>query len=145
MATDHVSNSSAAAEQPITDAKDVDKDEPIVINVNSASISEWPTSWIPDLNITVADRDILSSSCAWLTDSLINAAQILMKKENPLVSGLQNVNFGLTNNFDVQTGEFVQILHTGKATGTSYLQLEINIQKLMYSTVCTVIVLTRAR
>ena len=37
-----------------------------------------------------------------------------MKKENPLVSGLQNVNLGLTNNFDIQTGEFVQILHTGQ-------------------------------
>ena len=66
------------------------------------------------LLFTVADRDILKHSSGWLTDSLINAAQILIKKKHPLISGLQNVNFGITNSFDVQTSEFIQILHTGQ-------------------------------
>ena len=43
----------------------------------------------------------------------MNAAQTILKKENPFVSGLQNVNLGLNNDYDVETGEFVQILHNG--------------------------------
>ena len=53
--------------------------------------------------------EILTSSCA---DSKINAAQILIKRGNPLVSGLQNVILELTNTFDIQTREFIQLLHT---------------------------------
>ena len=90
---------------------------PIVIDSDNyclPSTSEWPTSWIPELDITQADKDVLTSSCAWLTDSIINAAQILIKKGNPLINGLQNVNLGLTNTFEIQTGEFIQILHTGQ-------------------------------
>ena len=36
-----------------------------------------------------------------------------MKKANPLVSGLQSVVFGNTMSFDIEPGEFVQILHNG--------------------------------
>ena len=63
--------------------------------------------------------EILTSSCAWLTDSKINAAQILIKRGNPLVSGLQNVILELTNTFDIQTREFIQLLHT---TGQGHWQ-----------------------
>jgi hypothetical protein len=119
-----------AIEQTITDAKEnnasstinlcLTKEEvhvtPIMIDADNCapSTSQWPTSWIPDLNITQADKDILTSSCAWLTDSIVNAAQMLIKRGNALVSGLQNVNLGLTNTFDVQAREFIQILHTGQ-------------------------------
>jgi hypothetical protein len=77
-----------AIEQTITDAKEnnasstinlcLTKEEvhvtPIMIDADNCapSTSQWPTSWIPDLNITQADKDILTSSCAWLTDSIIN-------------------------------------------------------------------------
>ena len=63
--------------------------------------------------------EILTRTCAWLTDSKINAAQILIKRGNPLVSGLQNVILELTNTFDIQTREFIQILHT---TGQGHWQ-----------------------
>ena len=36
-----------------------------------------------------------------------------MKKANPAVPGLQDVVCGLMMNFDVEPGEFIQILHTG--------------------------------
>ena len=50
---------------------------------------------------------------AWLTDSIINAVQTLLKKANPLMSGLQSVVLGNTMSFDIEPGEFVQILHNG--------------------------------
>ena len=51
---------------------------------------------------------------AWITDNIINAAQKLLKKANPILPGLQDVACGLTINFDVHPGEFVQILHVGE-------------------------------
>ena len=70
--------------------------------------------WIPELGLKQSDREILLSHTAWLNDVNINAAQKLLKKANPAVPGLQNVARGLTMNFDVEPGEFVQILHTGQ-------------------------------
>ena len=90
------------------------EDNCIVIDDSQSGKSEWPTSWIPSLNMTQSDKAILKSSNAWLSDSIINAAQLLLKRRNALVGGLQNVNFGLTNSFEVETGEFVQIIHTGE-------------------------------
>ena len=52
------------------------------------------------------------SPCAWLSDAIINAAQILLKRGIPMVAGLQNVNLGQTNSLTIQTGECIQILHT---------------------------------
>ena len=51
----------------------------------------------------------------WLNDAIINAAQQLMKDDKYLlpVEGLQNPILGQTLSFEVQTGEFVQILHSG--------------------------------
>ena len=82
---------------------------------DSQSGSEWPTSWIPYLHMTQSDKAILESSNAWLSDSIINAAQLLLKRGNAPAGGLQNVNFGLTDSFEVETGGFVQIIHTGEA------------------------------
>ena len=58
--------------------------------------------------------EILKSPCAWLSDAIINAAQILLMRGNPMVAGLQDVNLGQTNSFTIQTGECIQILHTGE-------------------------------
>ena len=72
-----------------------------------------PKPWIPDLELTQTDRDTLLSSIAWVTDSIVNAAQSLLKKANPRMAGFQSVALGLTMSFDVEPGEFVQILHSG--------------------------------
>ena len=72
-----------------------------------------PKPWIPDLELTQTDRDTLLSSIAWVTDSIVNAAQNLLKKANPRMAGFQSVALGLTMSFDVEPGEFVQILHSG--------------------------------
>ena len=68
--------------------------------------------WIQELQLSPSDRDILFSSTAWVTDSIVDAAQNLLKKACP-VPGLQSVSCGLTMTYDVQPGEFVQILNTG--------------------------------
>ncbi len=87
-----------------------------VVTVESYRMSAQLKSkkpWIPDLGLTETDRDTLLSSTAWLTNSIINAAQSLLKKVNPRMPGLQSVTLGLTMSFDVEPGEFVQILHNG--------------------------------
>ena len=69
--------------------------------------------WVPELGLKQSDKEILLSHTAWLNDAIINVAQKLLKKANPAVPGLQDVVCGLMMNFDVEPGEFVQILHTG--------------------------------
>ena len=65
------------------------------------------------LGLDLTDKKILLSSTEWLNDNIVNAAQKLLKKVNPAMSGLQNVNLGLTMSFNVEPGEFIQILNDG--------------------------------
>ena len=67
--------------------------------------------WLPDLGLTDDDRQILLHPLGWLTDNIINAAQNLLKQAAPHVSGLQDVTRGMVHSFDVETGEFVQVLN----------------------------------
>ena len=46
------------------------------------------------------DRQILESD-GWLSDKHINAFQVLLKKQHPHMSGLQNTLLQETNCFDV--------------------------------------------
>ena len=69
--------------------------------------------WIPQLELSSSDREILLSPTAWLTDSIIDGAQTLLKKACP-VPGLQSVSCGLTMTFAIQQGEFIQVLNTGQ-------------------------------
>ena len=56
------------------------------------------------------ETDILLSETAWLTDTIIDAAQSLLKSMTP-ADGFQPVGLGQTLMFEIQTGEFIQILH----------------------------------
>ena len=60
-----------------------------------------------------SDREILLHPAAWLNDNIISAAQALLQKQNTLVDGFQPPCLGQTCAFDIQSGEFVQILHDG--------------------------------
>ena len=68
--------------------------------------------WIPGLGLTSLDRNCLLNPTSWLTDSIIDTAQKLLKEISP-VPGLESVACGLTMTFAVQPGEFIQILNTG--------------------------------
>ena len=62
--------------------------------------------------MTVEDKkDLLSGG--WLSDTVIVAAQNLIKAKYPSVRGLQDVTLGQSLAFNVIHEEFVQILHTG--------------------------------
>ena len=70
--------------------------------------------WLDPLNLLQKDRDILLSPTGWVTDSIINAAQQLLRQHFPQLPGLQDVSLGQTMAFTIMTGEFVQILHTSR-------------------------------
>lgn len=62
----------------------------------------------------------------------MNAAQTLLRKSNPIISGLQDVTLGLTMSFEVEPGEFVQILHNGaghwitiSTVGTNHPEVQV--------------------
>ena len=49
----------------------------------------------------------------WLDGAIIHSAQVLLQKINPLIEGFQRPTLGPVRNFNVVSGEFVQLLHTG--------------------------------
>ena len=69
--------------------------------------------WITELRLSLEDQKILASPMGWLNDKIVDAAQTLLRNAHPAVPGLQPVSLGATCAFDIQTGEFVQVLHDG--------------------------------
>ena len=67
--------------------------------------------WVKSLGLYVSDRQHLLTG-EWLSDAVINAAQVLLKKCYPEVRGLQMTALGFTLSYAVEDGEFVQILNT---------------------------------
>ena len=72
---------------------------------NSNRSETNPTPWR-----RTSDTDILLNSTAWLTDTIIDAAQALLKKMTT-AKGFQPVCVGHTLLFEINTDEFIQILH----------------------------------
>ncbi len=68
-----------------------------------------PKHWIAGLKLTVLDRDVILSPTGMLNDSLINAAQKLLKIQFPSVSGLQDVELGLCMSFKYESGELFKL------------------------------------
>ena len=73
--------------------------------------------WIQNglFTLTEEDKSILYSQTetAWLTDTIINAAQKLLSQKVPLRNGFQDVCCGRTYAFNVEASEFSQVLHNG--------------------------------
>ena len=72
------------------------------------------SKWIPELTLCLSDKQLILSPVGWLTDSIIDAAQALLKQDHPRLLGLQTVSKGLTMSYDIQHGEFIQILNNGQ-------------------------------
>ena len=70
--------------------------------------------WLDSLKLLQKDRNVLLSPTAWVTDSIVNAAQQLLRQHFPQLPGLQDVSLGQTMAFNVMAGEFLQILHTSE-------------------------------
>ena len=57
------------------------------------------------------DKQSLLDPVGWMTDTIINAAQILIKQQFPHIQSLQDVALGQAMSFHVQMGEFLQIIY----------------------------------
>ena len=79
---------------------------------NSSSIAanmQWTT--VGDMVLYDEHRQVLESD-GWLNDKHINAFQVLLKKQHPHISGLQNTLLQETNCFDVLGSDlFIQCLN----------------------------------
>ncbi|PFX34419.1 Inhibitor of growth protein 2 [Stylophora pistillata] len=59
--------------------------------------------------------DLICNPHGWLDCDIIQQAHILLHNENLNIEGFQRPTFGPVRNFDIVSGEFVQILHTGNS------------------------------
>ena len=92
----------------------VNQEEPVCVETYECKkLSECCQSWIPELGLSKPDRETLLNPAGWLTDSIVDAAQMLLKNTSP-VPGLEFVACGLTMSFTIQHGDFIQILNAGK-------------------------------
>ena len=66
--------------------------------------------WLEDLLLMRSDRSILESNSAWLNASIIDASQRVLAQQFKK-GGLQEVGNGLTMSFQIEPGEFIQVLH----------------------------------
>ena len=88
-----------------------------VINVETYAFVASPVkrrAWIVTGNYTLTqkEREILMSPAGWLSDPIINAAQLHLKEESGLL-GFQETTLGMTLAYDVLWGGFIQIVHDG--------------------------------
>ena len=68
----------------------------------------------PLRNLDEQDYQLIMSPHGWLDGAIIHSAQVLLQKINPLIEGFQRPTLGPVRNFNVVSGEFVQLLHTGQ-------------------------------
>jgi len=64
-------------------------------------------------NLTDYHFDLIINPTGWLDCDIIQQAHVLLQLENQAIAGFQRPTLGPVRNFDVVSGEFVQILHTG--------------------------------
>ena len=87
----------------------------VYIDLTVGDTSKKPkkiSKWTPDLDLTMFDKQSLLDPVGWMTDTIINAAQILIKQQFPHIQSLQDVALGQTMSFHVQMGEFLQIIYS---------------------------------
>ena len=89
----------------------------IDLTKSSSKPTQQKTSkkWISNdlYTLSAAAKGRVISLTAWLSDDIIHAAQMLMREKSPFVGGLQPPCRGQNCSFDVEGGEFIQILHNG--------------------------------
>ena len=81
-----------------------------MVTVSSLGSSDCEQHWIRTLDLYPSDRECLNTH-QWLTDAVINAGQKLLKLAYPHIGGLQSTVLGETLAYEIQTGQFIQILH----------------------------------
>ena len=122
--------------------------DPEIIDLETFQPDPRPTKkdkWIQTSHYTLSgeDRALLLSPMGWLNDNLIVAAQNLLKNQSS-IPGFQDTCRGMTMAFDIQCGEFIQILHDGhghwltiSSIGASKEVKEIFVYDSMYHSIGT--------
>lgn len=104
------SNASAASTQDISDFSSDSDDDIEVIKVTSGQVNkQGELASLQDYHYR-----LIIDPTGWLDCDIIQRAHVLLHEVNPHIQGLQRPTLGPVKNFDVVTGEFIQILHTGK-------------------------------
>lgn len=87
------------------------------LTVTSARAVQKRNPWIVLAEgLTLYEDDCTTiSKGGWLTDCHIHAAQILLKEQFPHISGMQAPTLAECQAFDLQPGEFVQILNVDQS------------------------------
>jgi len=88
---------------------DDDDDDVSITRVTVGEVDKQNTLAKLDEN----DHQTVLSPTGWLTCDIIKQAQVLLQKENSAIEGFHRPTLGSASNFNVVSGEFVQILHTG--------------------------------
>ena len=91
------------------------------------------------LAISRIDVSILLNPVGWINDSIVSAAQMLLKRQSH-VSGFQNPCLGMTLSFHSHHEEFIQILHNGQdhwitVSNISCQEGEIEVFDSIYNTI----------
>lgn len=112
--------SSAACSSPVADSVSTsscvssdssrDSDDEVEITKETTGTVD---KYGPLSNLQESDYDIINDSSWWLNCDIVQAAQVLLQDVNPLIEGLQRPTLGRVRNFNVVSGEFIRILHTG--------------------------------
>ena len=93
------------------------KEETVHVTISSDSESDFDRSdtWMTIGNVQLKhdEEAILRSNDMWLNDLIINAAQHLLKVQFPHVGGFQDTILQKTLSFQIENGEFVQVLNKG--------------------------------
>ena len=82
--------------------------------MTTGEVKDVKKYWISELLLFPEDLKCIQDN-DWLTDSVIDAAQFLLKKQFPNVCGLQSVVLGQNLAFNVMKGDFVQIIIINKS------------------------------
>ena len=91
----------------------IDSNEEGIVDENITVRHLWVT--IENTMLLLKDRSILLNG-EWLMDNIIFAAEQLLLRQHPHISGLQDPSLQLTHTFDVHgSNEFVQILNLGRS------------------------------
>ena len=76
-------------------------------------IEKTPWVKIEDKKLYLTDKKLIETG-GWLTDDIIAATSLILKRMYPEMGGLQSPILGESLSFDVCKGEFVQVLNVGR-------------------------------
>ena len=69
--------------------------------------------WLPNLQLSIEDKNLLYNKNEWLNDSIMRAAQLCLRKQFPGFSGLKDPLLAAALKVRCADEVFVQILHNG--------------------------------